>query len=89
MIGKVNKDKWREFKILPSEIEKDSLWVTQNIETKKNQRAQKAFVKGIEGNKVKVVYSYQVDGEEAASLITYQVRKATGAVEMEEVEREN
>lgn len=89
LIGKIGEDEWKEFKISPAEIEKDSLWVAKNISVKQNWRPQTSFVRGIIGDKIEVEYLYRIGEtveEQETRLITYEVDETTGIPKMKKIE---
>ena len=89
LIGKTSEDNWKEFKISPSEIEKDSLWISKNILVKQNSRPQESFVKEITKNKIEVEYLYRIGEtvkEQEARLITYEIDEKTGIPKMNKIE---
>ncbi len=89
LIGKIGEDEWKEFKISPSVIEKDSLWISKNISVKQNWRPQKSIVREINGSKIEVEYSYRIGEtveEQETRLITYEIDEITGIPKMNKIE---
>jgi hypothetical protein len=89
LIGKIGENKWREFKISPTEIEKDSLWVSKKIFVKQNWRPQESFVKEMGENKINVEYLYRIGEtveEQETRLITYEFDETIGIPKMMKIE---
>lgn len=89
LIGNMNYGQWKIFKISPDEIEKDSLWKSKNIFTKKNWLPRESFVREIHENEIKVEYLYRtgesVDDRET-QLIIYEFDEISGFPVMKSIE---
>lgn len=89
LIGQLDANEWNSFEISPETIERDSLWISEDIYSKMSWLPQEAFIKEIENEIIKVDYLYRigetVDEQEERS-ITYEIDKSTGRLRMTRIE---
>lgn len=86
IIGDFETEQWKEFEFTPQEIEKDSLWVSRNINSLQNYLPSQSYIQKLEGGHISILYKFRTDGEKPDELglrtIQYQINKETGIPKM-------
>ncbi len=89
LIGKVDSSKWMNFEISSEKIEKDSLWISQDIHSRMHWLPNQSSITRIDNGIVTVGYLYRtgetVEKQETRT-ITYKIDPSTGRPKMIDIE---
>ena len=87
----LDKNKKTEFEISPNSIEKDSLWISKQIESLEMWSPSKVEIDKIIENKILVQYTFRIDRQKTdkleSTLIEYELDNESGILKMKSIEK--